>query len=248
MANALCKVVAYSSYRARVESSLFDRDKGLDRIDIATNVASGFMDYARGPNLVSDLSARSFPHPFDSHPPLGARMQAVGVTIDNAAVANAVTATATDTWFNEIGGAEEIEAKLWQAYEAGFQAAHQESLAYRYLPSTPEERAHVDRYFPKVTMAPKNGAATWTMDCEQFHYVEWPAPFRWAAVIDIKVKTREFGSNELQIQVRTAQGIEKLSLRLGKIAAKDDQAVAAIGAYYGRYKTAQANQPQRIAS
>ena len=65
---------------------------------------------------MSDLSATSFPHPFDSHPPLGERMQAVGVTIGNTAVANAVTATAAETWFSEIGGAEEIVAKLWQAY------------------------------------------------------------------------------------------------------------------------------------
>jgi Zn-dependent protease with chaperone function len=248
MANALCKVGAYSSYRARVESSLFNRDKALGSVDIATSVATGFMDYARGPNLVSDLSARSFPHPFDSHPALGARMQAVGVTIGNAAVANAVTATAADTWFNEIGGAEEIEAKLWRAYEARFQAAHEESLAYRYLPSTPEERAHVERYFPTVELAPKDGGATWTMDCEQFHYVDWPAAFRWADIVDIKAKDREFRGKALLIQVRTAKGTEKLTVPLGKIAVNQDQAVAAIGAYYGRYKTAEANQPQRAAS
>ena len=248
MAHALCKVAAYSSYRARVESTLFSRDTGHDRLDIAASVASGFMDYARGPSLVSDLSARSFPHPFDSHPSLGARMQAVGVTIGNAAVANAVTATAGETWFSEIGGAEEIETKLWKAYEARFQAAHEESLAYRYLPSTPEERAHVDRYFPAIAMGPKDSGATWTMDCEQFHYVEWPAAFRWADIVDIKAKDREFRGKALLIQVRTAQGTEKLTVPLGKIAANQDQAVAAIGAYYGRYKTAEANQPQQRAA
>ena len=170
------------------------------------------------------------------------------MTIGNAAVANAVTATAGETWFSEIGGAEEIETKLWTAYEARFQAAHEESLAYRYLPSTPEERAHVDRYFPAIAMGPKDSGATWTMDCEQFHYVEWPAAFRWADIVDIKAKDREFRGKALLIQVRTAQGTEKLTVPLGKIAANQDQAVAAIGAYYGRYKTAEANQPQQRAA
>jgi Zn-dependent protease with chaperone function len=242
MANALCKVAAYSSYRARVESSLFDRDTGHESLDIATSVATGFAAYARGPSLVSDLSANSFPHPFDSHPPLGARMSAVGVTIGNAAVANAVTAAAAETWFSEIGGAEDIESKLWKAYEARFQAAHEESLAYRYLPSTPEERAHVERYFPAVQIGPKDSGPTWTMDCEQFHYVEWPAPIRWSDVLDISAKDREFRGKALLLQVRAGQGTEKLTVPLGKIAADQDQALATIGAYYGRYKTAEANQ------
>lgn len=145
MASALCRVAAYSSYRARVEASLFGRDAEHETLDIGSRVAAGFQDYARGPHLVSDLSAQSFPHPFDSHPPLGARLSALGVNLGNTAVANAVTATPAETWFSEIGGAEQIESTLWRAYEARFQAAHEASLAYRYLPSTAEEWAHVER-------------------------------------------------------------------------------------------------------
>ena len=248
MANALCKVGAYSSYRARVEASLFDRDRGHDSLDIAASVAAGFVEYARGPSLVSDLSAQSFPHPFDSHPPLGARMAAVGVTIGNAGVANAVTATASETWFSEIGGAEAIEAKLWKAYELRFQAAHEESLAYRYLPSTLEERAHVERYFPQVQMGPKKTGPALTMDCEQLHYVEWASAVRWADVVDITAKDREFRGKALILQVQTGQGTQKLTVPLGKIADNQDEALAQIGAYYGRYMTAKANQPVRAAS
>ena len=47
-------------YRARVEANLFNRNSGHDRLDIGSRVAAGFMEYARGPHLVSDLSARRF--------------------------------------------------------------------------------------------------------------------------------------------------------------------------------------------
>jgi Zn-dependent protease with chaperone function len=56
MAGALCRVAAYSSDRARVEASLFERDSGHDRLDNGSRVAAGFLNYARGPHLVSDLS------------------------------------------------------------------------------------------------------------------------------------------------------------------------------------------------
>ena len=199
MAGALCRVAAYSSYRARVEASLFNRNSGHDSLDIGSRVAAGFMEYARGPHLVSDLSARSFPHPFDSHPPLGARMSALGVNLGNAGVANAVTAAPGETWFSEIGDAERIEASLWAAYESRFQAAHEMSLAYRYLPSTAEERAHVERFFPPVQLAGKPGEPALAIDCAQLHYGAWPDAVSWSAIKDIKAADQTFRGKVLTL-------------------------------------------------
>lgn len=248
MANALCKVAAYSSYRGRVEASLFARDTGHEQLDIASSVAAGFMEYARGPHLVSDLQAQSFPHPFDSHPALGARMAAVGVRTGSTGVANVVMAAPAETWFAEIGDAERIESALWKTYEARFQAAHEESLAYRYLPSTPEERAHVERYFPPLQMGPPSGDMTFAMDCEQLHYTAWPAAVAWSAVVDIKAEDRTFGGKQLVLKVHTPQGETKLTIPLKKIAATEDEGLQKIGAYYGRYRAALENQQHRAAS
>jgi len=248
MANALCKVAAYSSYRARVEAGLFARDTGHQQLDIASNVAAGFLEYARGSHLVSDLQRQSFPHPFDSHPALGARMAAVGVRTGNTGVANVVMAAPAETWFAEIGDAERIESTLWKAYEARFQAAHEESLAYRYLPSTPEERAHVERYFPAIQMGPKSGEVTLAMDCEQIHYTAWPAPVAWSAITDIKAEDRTFGGQQLVVKVHTPQGETKLKIPLRKAAATEGEALQRIGAYYGRYRAALQNQHHRAAS
>ena len=247
MANALCKVAAYSSYRGRVEASLFARDTGHEQLDIASNVASGFLEYARGPHLVSDLQSQSFPHPFDSHPALGARMAAVGVRTGSTGVANVVMAAPAETWFAEIGEAERIESTLWKTYEARFQAAHDESLAYRYLPSTPEEKAHVERYFPAVQMGPK-GTNTLSMDCEQIHYTDWPAPIAWAAIVDIKATDSALGHKQLVIKAHTPQGETKLTIPLRKAAATEEEGLQKIGAYYGRYRAALENQQHRAAS
>jgi Zn-dependent protease with chaperone function len=239
VAGALCKVAAYSSYRARVEETLFGRDAGHERLDIAATVAAGFTDYARGPHLVSDLSARSFPHPFDSHPLLRARLAAVGVQIDTAGVANAVTQAAGETWFSEIGGADEIESRLWKVYESRFQAAHEESLAYRYLPATADEREHVERYFPPVRLAGKPGEAALELDCLQVAYGGWAGAVAWSAVTDIKAADQTLRGKVLTFHVRDAVGkTEKRTVPLRKLADGDDAVLHAVGRYYGRYRAA----------
>ena len=235
--------------RARVEASLFNRNSGHDSLDIGSRVAAGFMDYARGPHLVSDLSAQSFPHPFDSHPPLSARLSALGVNLGNTEVANAVTAAPAETWFSEIGDAELIEASLWPAYEARFQAAHEKSLAYRYLPATAEERVHVERYFPPVQLAGKSGEPSFAIDCTQLHYGAWPDPISWAAVKDIQAADQTFRGKVLTFQVATAcRGTEKRNMPLSKLADGDEAILQAVSRYYSRYRNAVAYQRQSAAS
>ena len=245
MATALCRVSAYSSYRARVEANLFNRNSGLDHLDIGSRVAAGFMEYARGPHLASDLSARSFPHPFDSHPPLGARLSALGVNLGNTGVANAVTVAPGETWYGEISDADLIEASLWAAYESRFQAAHEMSLAYRYLPSTAEERVHVERFFPPAQMAGKPGEPSFALDCTQLHYGAWPAAVSWSAIKDIKAADQTFRGKVLTFQVATAAGAtEKRTVPLSKLADGDDAVLQVVGRYYNRYLNAVAFQTQ----
>jgi Zn-dependent protease with chaperone function len=249
MAGALCRVAAYSSYRGRVEASLFNRNTGHDSLDIGSRVAAGFMEYARGPHLASDLSAASFPHPFDSHPPLGARMSALGVNLGNAGVANAVAKAAGETWFSEIVDADRIEAALWTAYESRFQAAHEMSLAYRYLPATAEERAHVERFFPPVHLAGKPGEPSLAIDCAQLHYGAWPAAVSWSAVKDITAADQTFRGKVVTFQVHTAAGgTEKRTVPLSKLTGGDDAILQVVSHYCNRHQHAVAFQSQSAAS
>lgn len=245
MANALYKVAAYSSYRARVEHDLFGKDHGHTDLDIASRVAAGFADYARGPHLKTDLAADRFPHPFDSHPPMAVRLHAVGVQPRRSGIADSLTAVAGQTWFDEIAGGDRLEAGLWASYEARFQAAHAASLAYRYLPSTPEERAHVEQYFPPVGFADKAGGVVCTMDCDRLHYRDWAAPVAWADIIKVSSSENTFTGKVLAFKVEIAgRGTETVKLPLRKLAEKDDEIVGRIGSYYDRYLNAKAYQAQ----
>jgi hypothetical protein len=207
------------------------------------------MEYARGPHLASDLSAQSFPHPFDSHPPLGARLSALGVNLGNTGVSNAVTAAPAETWFSEITDADLIEASLWAAYESRFQAAHEMSLAYRYLPSTAEQRVHVERFFPPVQLTGKPGEPSMAIDCAQLHYGAWPDAVSWSAVKDIKAADQTFRGKVLTFQVHTPSGgTEKRNVPLSKMADGDDAVLQVVGRYYNRYLNAVAFQSQSAAS
>lgn len=65
---------------------------------------------------------------------------------DSAAV---FAAPLTQPWADEVLTSRSIEERLWSAYEARFKANHEQSLAYRYLPATDEERRLVMSYFPE---------------------------------------------------------------------------------------------------
>jgi hypothetical protein len=205
------------------------------------SVAVGFTEYAHGPRLADDLAVESFPHPFDSHPSLAVRLAAVGVQPAQQELADIVVTTAAQTWFDEIGEAERIEKTLWQAYEARFRAAHEESLAYRYLPETPEERAHVERFFPPLTLQGKQEGVAVSVDCVQLRYSEWDAPAVWADVTKIEAKDEAFRGKMVTFHVQVpGNGSQKLKLPLSKLADNDKAVTAVINRYYGRAMVAKA--------
>ena len=235
VANALLKVAAYSSYRGRVETGLFERNRAHSELNIAQSVAVGFTQYAQGPRLAADLeSDDAFPHPFDSHPSLTVRLGNVGVQVPKEDVPEIVASTAARTWFSEIADAEPIEAALWRAYEERFRAAHEESLAYRYLPATPEERAHVERFFPALSLASKEGGVGLEVDCVQLRYAEWGGPVAWSSITKIEAKEAAFRGKIVTIRHTRNGETEKLQLPLRKLADKDDAVIGVINRYYGR--------------
>jgi Zn-dependent protease with chaperone function len=242
MANALLKVSAYSSYRGRVENGLFERNRSHSELDIAHSVAVGFAEYAKGPALADDLDGDdAFPHPFDSHPSLTKRLENVKVEVAKDQVAEIVASTAARTWFNEIGDAERIEAELWKAYQERFRAAHEVSLVYRYLPATPEERAHVERVFPPLALEGKKDGASLRVDCLQFHYQAWQAPVEWSQIKDMNASEIPFVGKVLNIRYHLGGSVEKCQLPLHKLVEKDDGVIEIINRYYGRFMAARAN-------
>ena len=134
-------MAAYSIYRAKVENDLFEnQSQHSGALGIASAVDSGLADYVASSAFTERIGAVHVPHPFDSHPPLGERLQAVGAPMgmqDYAAVAVQVPAS---NWTSEIVTADAIEGRLWSAFDQAFAAQHERTLAYRYQPANDTER------------------------------------------------------------------------------------------------------------
>jgi hypothetical protein len=122
------------------------------------------------------------------------------------------------------------------------------SRAYRYLPATAEERAHVERYFPPLQLAGTSGQPTLAIDCLQLHYGAWAGPVAWASVHDIKAADQTFRGKVLTFQLVTPAGLEKRTVPLKKLADADEAVLAAISRYYTRYRHAAQHQGQPAAS
>jgi len=154
---SLVKVAAYSIYRSKIESDLFEhKTQHTGALGIASAIDAGLASYVQSPAFMEQIGTVHVPHPFDSHPPLNERMLAVGTSMaaqDYATVAAEVPAS---SWASEIITADAIEGRLWSAFDRAFAAHHERTLAYRYQPANDAERALVLKYFPTREFALKN--------------------------------------------------------------------------------------------
>lgn len=160
LARSLVKLTGYSSFRAHTEQALFDaRAIHAEGLSLRRRIDEGLAAHAASQGFLEALAEREVPHPFDTHPPLLERAAAVGADVRPEAAAALLESRPAHTWADEVLTGAAVEERLWGAYEARFQEQHQASLAWRYLPATEAERAHVVRYFPDLDFPQKDGKA-----------------------------------------------------------------------------------------
>jgi len=236
IARSLVKVGAYASFRDRVEANLFASTEQQQSVAIAQRVALGFADYASSEAVHGDLHGAVTPHPFDSHPPLAARLENVGETLAPADVARVLLEPTHTSWTSAILEADAIEARLWAAYEARFAQAHDVALAYRYEPANEAERRHVEKYFPPLTFAGKEDGLEVHLDFAQVSCSEWNEPVRLEQVKSATTEDRMF-KKYLDLQLEGGGLFKgKRSICLSKLRDADGL-LHAFGNYLGRHKT-----------
>jgi Zn-dependent protease with chaperone function len=247
IARSLVKIGAYASFRDRVESALFARSEQHQTVAIAQRVALGFAEYAGSQAVHSDLYGAVTPHPFDSHPPLPARLENVGETLEPTDMVQVLLAPTSSSWVSAILEAEAIEARLWGAYEARFAEAHDLALAYRYEPSTEAERQHVEKHFPPLTFQGKEPSLEVRLDFAQVSCTEWEEPVPFAEVKSASTEDRLF-KKYLDLQL-TGGGLlkGKRSICLSKLQDADGM-LRAFGHYLGRHKTMEEHRATRPAA
>jgi Zn-dependent protease with chaperone function len=79
LASALLKIASYASYRTKVQSDLYNSQQVLDEADIGDQIERGFPAFSSKFLKTNDLNLLTTSHPFDSHPTIAQRLQAVGV-------------------------------------------------------------------------------------------------------------------------------------------------------------------------
>ncbi|MDC0713836.1 M48 family metallopeptidase [Stigmatella sp. ncwal1] len=235
IAHSLVKVGAYSSFRDHTEAGLFARSEQHQTVAIAQRVALGFTEYALSEAVHNDLHGVVTPHPFDSHPPLSARLENVGQTLSPADVAKVLLEPTSSSWASAILEADTTEARLWAVYEARFSEAHDLSLAYRYEPSTDSERQHVEKHFPPLTFDGKAAGLEVRLDFAQVSCTEWDAPVRLDQVKTASTAGRMF-KKYLDLQLKGSGLFSgKRSICLSKL--QDGEGLLrAFGHYLGRHR------------
>ncbi|MEZ4328232.1 MAG: M48 family metallopeptidase [Polyangiales bacterium] len=229
--HALMRLAAYSEYRNRVEDNLFSATGTHAELGIAERVATGFLPFVQTSEFRAAIDELTVPHPYDSHPPLRERLAAVGVEADPARFAEVLQPHTETTWLDAIDGGRDLERALWTVYEARFKEAHERDLAFRYRPDTPEQEAHVLRFFPEVTFDGSGVEVTLTYAEVRIHG-EDPLPY--GDIESARVEDRRFGKY-LDLKLRGGGLIGgKRSIKLHEMYEKE-AFLAAFGEYYGRH-------------
>lgn len=241
IARSLVKVGAYASFRNRVEEALFARSEQQESVAIAQRVAHGFAEYARSEAVQGDVNGSVTPHPFDSHPPLAARLRNVGEALSSADVVELLLKPTQASWASAILEADAIEARLWGVYEERFAKAHDLALAYRYVPSTEAERQHVEKHFPPLTFEGKEAGLEVRLDFAQVSCTEWEEPVRLEQVKSASTEERMF-KKYLDLQLQGGGLFKgKRSICLSKLQDADGM-LQAFGYYLGRQRAMEAHQ------
>jgi Zn-dependent protease with chaperone function len=237
-ATALLRIAAYSKFRGDIQKGLFDQEKVLESANISQQIENGFHGYAASFATSNDIAELETSHPFDSHPPMAERLNAIGYALKSQDATALLSQSGDGRWYAKIDGAAEIEAGMWREFEEGFRKFHEESLAYRFLPETPEELAHVVKAFPKLTIDAKIGSLI--LDHEGLHYTEWPTPVKFSEVTQFAMDD----SGNLTVNYNRS-GKQKEKIKMKTFGPRQQEAIDAINRYYGRHMYAQAYREEK---
>jgi hypothetical protein len=237
VAGALLRITSYSKFRNDVQQSLFQQERVLERVNIGQQIAEGFPSFAMRFAAQHDIGELRALHPFDSHPPLAARLDAVGLPLSPETAQSLLAAPGDGGWYRMIDDVEELERKQWDDFEAKFRRVHEASLAYRYLPETDEERAIVVKTFPALTIEGNSGSLT--LDHERFHFPNWPAPIEYRQLTRCAVD-----NGTLQIHYQR-EGKQQQNLKLKSFGNRQQEVVNTLNRYWARHQSAVAYQAQR---
>ncbi len=238
LAGALLRIIAYSKYRNSVENELFKQEQVLETANVSERIEQGFPQYATLFASGSEIADLPSSHPFDSHPPLSLRLEAIGVPLYDDKAQSLLANSPDGAWYQRIHNAEQIERGQWSAFEEHFRLSHERSLPYRFIPETDDERTMVLKFFPGVSFEGKDGPLT--LDYEKLTYAKWPDPIRYNEIKNINLH-----EGVLTVSYTREKKLNQ-SVKMKVFGARHQEVIDALNHYYTRYVAAREYQKQKL--
>ncbi|GAA4428263.1 M48 family metallopeptidase [Bremerella cremea] len=239
MAQALLRITAYSYYRNELEQEFFDADQAHQQVNLSQRIDGGFLEYATAFVDKRDAGELTTTHPFDFHPPLHARLEALGFSATPDVMRPALGDDSLGPWFLKIERADDLEREQWEHYEEQFRQFHENILAYRYIPSNAEEQELVEKFFPAVD-APANKNRTVYFDFEKLTFEDWDQPTYYREIESMTLEN-QWGAR-LDLVVKRDGKKRTIKLPLSGKQAEQQQAIHILEQYYARAMSAIAYQ------
>lgn len=236
LSTALIKVGAYCEYRGKTEHQLVEQRDLDEEIGLAQRLEHGFPAFLSGYTGDAEAALSEVPHPFDTHPSLASRVEALGLSASEALQSGQVTAKVEDSWRDSVGSADRIEQGLWNKQEELIRDVHDVNLAWSLKPDSAENIALIVRFFPEVEFHNKKGA-TATLDHSMLKLSDWEAPIGFSAIQDLELNDT-LGSKQLTIKHTCPDSgkTKRVKLKPEEFKCAEGDLLAALGNYYGRFE------------
>ncbi len=235
LANAMVKLVLYSNYRLELENELYMSDNPLNDIKIFERVAAGFQEYLYHQENNLAFLEQEIEHPFDSHPPISKRIEALNIKPNDSLIEHAIREPEL-TWFSLINDAHKIKEELIHHYETDFKQSHEFELSYRLMPKTEEETALVEKYFPKIEIKSKNEKRVISINYDEINSSEWLMPVKFSDIKSCEFQDRKIRSKRIKLVLNDKKGPHKgrVMLVVSKMVMPGHAIVETFYQYYGR--------------
>lgn len=242
LAGALLRITAYSRYRNMIEQELFDQEAVLETANVAERIDQGFRSFAVSYATDIEMVDLNTAHPFDSHPPLFERFKHLGIPFGSDKKLELIEGPVDQRFYHTIENVGQIEQEQWQIHEDRFREIHEETLSYRFLPETDEERAVVEKAFPEEIFSSFfDKEIQLKFDYDKFEFTLFHAPIYYSEIVECMVTEK----GELDIKVN-AKFITTHTLLLSKFGSLQQQKILGmLNKYCSRYISAKEYQEHK---
>jgi len=246
MRRALIKVAGYCEYRAKTECAVIEQNRLNPDLRLAHQLELGYSGFLKTFTSGGTAEKSETPHPFDSHPPLNQRLEGLGLEALQALKEDDLHAPIAGTWHDAMPSAHGVEQEMWAAREALIHNVHSQDLAWRLLPTGPEETEMVLAHFPERTFTGKKGAGA-KLTYEGLHLSTWPALVPFAEIEGAQMEDTITGKL-LVLFHREEEGgkMKQLKFRPADFVSEQGPLLPAFELYYGRHQSAKARSLEAV--